>query len=267
MQDPVYIFFHVAKTGGVTFASIYKRNTKHTRHFKAHHGGHNMFGTWYLADIENAWKDIPEQEKEEVTWTGGHVPYGVHKIFNRPTYYVGFVRNPVDHWLSVKYYNFSIGRMQDEANLPLEALVDDLEGSLWANMQVRHYSGASDDEVITRKHLEAAKRHVDKHFLFVSPMERFDEGVVLAQHYFGWSLFCSLYKKKNVTKKDIRRDEVSAELRDKIELCQKIDMEFYQYCCREFSQSIASMGFKHKIILFAYKNANRLQQLLALDQS
>ncbi|MDP3920775.1 MAG: sulfotransferase family 2 domain-containing protein [Candidatus Omnitrophota bacterium] len=101
-HDPLYIFFHIHKTAGTTFAM----------HLQENLAGDERLAV-YLKSVEvDAFNDslaqMPPAQKGRLKVIYGHRVYdGIHKHFNREARYFTFLRDPVARTLS--HYN---GQMQ-----------------------------------------------------------------------------------------------------------------------------------------------------------
>lgn len=258
-ESPLLIFYHIAKTGGTTYSALMRRCVKREEFFfsKPHNfdqkGRH---GIWDLDEISKLWQALGPEEKRRVRWSGGHLPAGTHEIFDRPAYYFGFVRDPVNQWLSSLFYAVARGMIKVSDINEFEKMLSHQASAIFANPQTRHIAGADPQEVITREHLEKAKSNIDNYFLFLVPVERFTEMLILSREFFGWSLARVFYTRRNITPISSVRGQITDEHRWKIKEVHQLDCELYDYVCQKFDELVKDMGpgFARKVRLFGFLN-------------
>ena len=115
---------------------------------------------------------------------------------------------------------------------------------------MRAVSGCSDldtnttkaDEIIShtasveRRHLEAAKRNIDEHFLAIAPVEQMTELGLLIRRIYGWPMRRLHNEYKNATKDRPRLTDVPPRLIRIIEECNSYDIELYEWVGRRFAE-------------------------------
>jgi hypothetical protein len=111
-SDYLYIFLHVPRTAGTTFVHHLEKNFKEkerirlypdTLKFKRSKVFYNYNDYWKI--VENYLSGFSRNQKEKIKVIyGHHLPYGVHKFFNKPARYITFIRDPIKR--SVSLYNF-----------------------------------------------------------------------------------------------------------------------------------------------------------------
>ena len=225
--DTILIHFHVAKTGGTTLADVVGRFFPQEQQFDATTPTESEFGVWGVDEIAQKWGALPLDRRRDIRLTGGHVPFGVHKVFGRPARYFGLVREPAEQFISSFFYGYANVKKRWGEITILDFLHANRNG-IYCNPQVRHYSGAADTEVITRDHLEVAKRNVDNHFLFVAPTQAFDYALLLLRSALDLDFKDLVYVRKNVnSRKPAQTRATKAALR----VFHSLDVGFYSYCC------------------------------------
>lgn len=259
-ENPILIFQHLAKTGGTTYASIMQRCIRQNEFFnscphnfdrKGHHG------IWDIGEIEKMWARLPAGQKARIRWSGGHIPAQTREIFDRPAYYFGFVRNPVDMVISSLFYNFQRFNKSLDTIDEMNAIFARLKKqNKFSNPQTRHISGAEVDEIITLEHLEKAKRQVDENFVFLAPTERFDDALVISHMLFDWPIRKLFYVRQNVTQTFDVRDYITAEQRQRLKELHALDVKLYDHACMRFDELMCSLGtgFRAKAKLFHFVN-------------
>src|SRR5579871_2524947 len=88
------IFLHVPKAGGSTLHRILERE----------YSGRTVRETRFGAEAEAELAGLTVAERNEVALLKGHMHFGLHELFPRPTTYVTFLREPVARIVSHYYY-------------------------------------------------------------------------------------------------------------------------------------------------------------------
>src|SRR6056297_2979408 len=96
VDDEVFIFLHITKTGGRTLEKVLRSMLKPNG------------GTWY--DFDGSLKSyesfmaLQPHEKDAFDALYGHFHYGIHETLTRPYRYVTLLRHPVDRVVSHYYH-------------------------------------------------------------------------------------------------------------------------------------------------------------------
>lgn len=236
----ILISIHIYKTAGTTFYSIIDRIFKRNEIVNA-----NIEG---LEKCEEAFKNNTLENKESIQIIHGHFPFGWHTYFSTPVQYISFLREPVSRVVSDYFYNkeFLNGHNHSLASkMTLEEYMNCDKILDMDNGQTRAIAGDYHTPYgqCTQEMLTLAKKNIDTKFLFVGLTEKFDETLILINHYLGWKKI--YYTNKNVTKKKSRI--LTAEQRTIIDQKNKLDQELYQYVTLLFENR------KKKLPFFAFK--------------
>jgi hypothetical protein len=139
-KDYLYIFLHIPKTAGSTFSFHIQKNLKENE---------RLLLTYDLLCINSrrppmdaqvyrnkAWEymsKISREEKRNIKVIYGHiVPYGIHKLFDRPARYITIFRDPVKRVKSI--YKYKVGLYLKDSQL--ERKTGDYETTLLIKNQV-----------------------------------------------------------------------------------------------------------------------------------
>ena len=247
-EEPIFIHFHNGKSGGSTLGQIFSRNIDNSKFFSPETKEHNGFGIWKVDDIKEIWQSLDEKTRANVRWSGGHVPFGMHEVFERPSLYFGLIREPASRWISSLFYNYQrTGRDIEKEGVVVSDVASNIRTTVFANPQTRYFSGADPQDIINENHLIKAKDNISKHFVFVAPTERFDEAVVLGTYYLNWKLLSSVYTKENVTPPHPLRKKIDKKTIALIEDVHSLDMKLYQFCLERFENEIKLLGIRFEI--------------------
>jgi hypothetical protein len=240
----ILISIHIFKTAGTTFYSIIDRIFKRNQILNA-----NIEG---LASSEEAIKRGTYKGIESLKIIHGHFPFGWHTYFTNGAMYVSFLRDPQDRVVSDYFYNKEFPNGHNHLFASKMTLIEYLNCDKIIDMdngQTRYIAGDFNTPYgeSSRQMLATAKANMDTMFLFVGLTERFDESLILLNHYLGWKRI--YYSNKNVTKgkaKVLTLMEIQ-----KIKEKNTLDEELYQYVMEQFDKRIKGVSlFKLRLLLF-----------------
>jgi hypothetical protein len=258
MSKPdLLIFLHIGKTGGSTLSDVLLRNFPPALRL----GGwatdsSSALGFYELSAIKECHDRLPRDQRRSLALLNGHVPFGVHAIFEQSAQYITLVREPVDRIVSMFYYSLTT---------PAEPLfyprlsgmtLDEFVGSdvCLDNVQVRALSGCSELEPrwdgtrplvaapVGREHLEAAKANIEAHFLSAAPLDRFADLLVLLRSTFGWPLKKLQFTRRNVTPNRPPLSQIPAAVRRAIEDKCGFDRQLYEWVADRFQRKVRDLG-------------------------
>jgi len=245
------IHLHIAKTGGTTLSSMVKHGFGSGQVFETISQEGQTYGGLDLLTYECCARLLEGRDLGRLRYLSGHVPMGVHRIFNRPVKYIAVVRHPVERLLSYFYYRIQGGDPYLKAGEPLtfEDYVESGGDIIFNDYQVRVISGSPDLDAaagprgavvtgapVQAHHLEMAKRHVEDHFLAIAPLEQLTELALLLRRVYGWPMRRLQTEYKNPTKERPRAHDIPPRLLRIIEDCNARDMELYEWACRRFAE-------------------------------
>jgi Galactose-3-O-sulfotransferase len=233
------------------------------QHFNAYVGvPDSAISTASRALITEKYNLLSAEEKRSIRCVFcGHMPMGIHTLFDRPAKYFTIVRHPVDRVVSSFYF------IRDKSYAPhyqlikdmtLEQYMDSRIGLDPFDQQVRLLSGCKELDGpwgvdgkpvpaadVEDRHLQEAKRNIEEHFLTAAPLEEFATLVVLLRRVYGWTLRSSRYEIQNVTARRPRLADLPKTTHRRIEDCNQHDMALYEWIKVRFAGQIH--GLEHTI--------------------
>src|SRR5262249_39314813 len=120
-----------------------------------------------------------------VRYVSGHLPMGVHCVFNCPTKYIATIRHPVERVISYFFFQAEDKGcyLKDGRPLTFEEYVEGRSDVQLYDYQVRVLSGSPELDVeipgrdqvkprilVKRHHLDQAKKNIEELFLAVAPL-------------------------------------------------------------------------------------------------
>ncbi len=239
------IFLHIPKAGGTTIHSVINRIYPKNSVFDMviRNGKRNL----------QEFIDLPNDEKQNLQILKGHFVFGLHQHFPEPNQvkYFTFLRNPASRIIS--QYSYILSRKDHylynpiiENKMSLEDFaLSDLSIEL-DNGQVRLISGFNSQNVneTNKLHLEAAKQNIEKHFITVGFVERFNESLILLKEKMNWDNY-PYYRHLNESKEKIKVEE---RVKEAINNRNILDVQLYDWALKKFEEDKNQIqGFENKI--------------------
>lgn len=260
-QPPVLIFLHILKAGGSTLNYIVESHYSPQETYAASPTGMHPDGN--LDDYAT----LSEEALSQLRLINGHLGFGLHERLPGPAVYVTFLREPIERVISQYssertvpdshvYEYLRSGEMDIEGFVRYYAEAGEMD-----NLQTRMISGNWHKRGFgpcTPEMLEAAKRNLREHFAVVGLTSHFDASYLLLRRYFGWPF--TFYHKVNVSKKRVRREELSADALETIRDYNRFDLELYEYARQLFQEQVREAGFSFRLELLAFRMCNYLFQ-------
>src|SRR5271170_5688111 len=91
----VLIHMHIPKTGGTSLSSMVKHGFREEQSFEWTKHGVNIYSALGVATQECCQRQLEAYGLDRVRYVSGHVPFGVHRYFDRPAKYITVLRHPV----------------------------------------------------------------------------------------------------------------------------------------------------------------------------
>lgn len=247
----VLIHLHIAKTGGTSFSSMIKHGFRSAEVFESADQGVGTAGAMRQAPREACERQLIAFGLNRVRYISGHVPLGIHRVFESRAKYIATIRHPVERIISYFFFQAEDrGRyLKDGRPVAFEEYVKDRLDVQLHDYQVRVLCGLPelDAEIpgrdqhrpqltVERRHLEQAKRNIEQLFLAAAPIEQLTELGLMVRLIYGWPMRRLQTEYKNPTKTRPRSNKISAELIRIIEECNSYDLELYEWVRRRFAE-------------------------------
>lgn len=261
-EEKCLIFLHIPKAAGTTLYNIIERQFPPETI-------HDIYGNGLAglrADYEN-FKSLPDEEREKIRLLRGHIAYGIHRHFRRPTTYITMLRHPVERIISHYYYVLRMPEhyLYQEVTSNKMSLADYVTSGITSellNGQTRLLSGFQEtgevevtEPSVATDVLDAARKNIREHFIGVGLAERFDESIILLKRLLGWSNV--YYSRDNVTKGRPVKREIPAETIRLVENYNDADMELYEFANQVLEEKLREQGPSLKSELETFQKRNK----------
>lgn len=250
------IQFHVPKTGGTSLSSMVKHAFRKEEIFESINEGEEVYGGLSLITFECCKERLfgrgPEGLKR-IRYLSGHLPFGVHALFERPAKYITVLRHPIERVISIFHFNSQYNNRyaREGRVISFEEFVESRRDINLHDYQVRLLSGAPEldapaplspsDEVlpsaaVEKRHLEQAKRNIEEHFLAAAPVDQLTDLGLMLRIIYGWPMRHLFNEYKNRTKARPRQKEIAPQLLRIIEDCNRHDIELCEWATERFAR-------------------------------
>jgi Galactose-3-O-sulfotransferase len=273
-KPDLLIFLHIGKTGGTTLSDVLVRNFPESRRFSGWSTeAYSAIGLYRYSAIKEYHDRLPRDQRRSFALLNGHVPFGVHAIFEQSAKYITLVREPADRAVSNFYYLLETpAEPLFYPHLKDMTFRDYVASDLCLdNSQVRALSGCTElgpqwdgsrplrAAPVGPEHLEAAKRNIERHFLAAAPLECFTDLLVLLRLIFDWPLKAIKFTRRNVTKTRPPLLQIPIEVRLMISEKFRLDRELYDWVTARFRSQLQDLGgaFLHEREAFDRMNVRR----------
>jgi len=270
-------FVHIPKSAGNTANSVFIR----------------QFHKKEILELEKVWLlrqssldkycELPDKDKKQIAYMGGHFPFGLHYIAARPSVYVTFLRDPVDRTISNYYYVKSMGfdalkqkaenivnpstgiiellnflRLSEHKRDSLEDYVDLCIDFERMNLQTRMIGGFIDFRHLAPPYdpmpadaLQISLENIQLLFPVVGLLERFDESLLLMGYAFGWKNV--YYVRQNITESRPAVKDIPVVTRNRIANLCGLDYELYEIARKRMDDQMAELGDLYQNELLRFK--------------
>ncbi len=249
----ILIHLHIPKTGGTSLNSMIQhgfRNDEVSDTMAIQSERFNGLGLAPYEFCRQHLKSYPYDNLRRIRYVTGHLPMGLHRAFDRPAKYFTIIRHPVERVISDFFFRIqdNVPYLKDGALLGFEEYVESRYDIYLRDYQVRVISGCPEFEgarpqfgqqtpgpAVERRHLEQAKRNIEKHFLAAAPLDKMTELALLIRRVYGWPMRRLLTEYKARTKRRPRMGDVSRRAIGIIQECNSHDLELYEWIGKRFS--------------------------------
>jgi hypothetical protein len=247
------IFLHMPKTGGTTMHAILRRQYRAQHTFRTNPEQH--------LESVRLFRELPEEAKSKIELVTGHMRFGVHEHIRRSSFYLTFLRDPVQRVISYYYYilgyqNHYLHQKIKAGNMSLEDVLESGVSREFNNFQTRRISGQDrvDYGCCSHEMLEMAIRNIDLYFPIVGLTEKFDESLVLMSHYCKWRF--PYYTKLNVGKHKPPKHNISEKVIEAIKQHNDLDIKLYDYASQKLQKQISDFGPAYAIQMKMFRGMN-----------
>jgi len=257
----VCIFLHIPKTGGSTLQEIIQRQYSVGSIY-------NMDGSGMVALQRSVDRllGMSERERDQIACLKGHMPFGAHRLFRRPSVYVTMLRHPYERAVSEYYFakntpNHGLYEQVRGGNMSLEAFLELRKDQGLSNIYCRllgeavDWRNLADSPVdIPPEALDVAKRNINDHVAVVGLTEFFDASLLIMRNMLNWGNI--FYVRRNVT-----RDKPPNVTYTKLQLkalsdFTYLDMDLYAFAQQRMTNLIDSLGDDFRRLLAQYQQEN-----------
>jgi hypothetical protein len=247
----ILIHLHIAKTGGTSLSGMVKHGFGSNEIFEWTRHGVELYTGLGVVPHECCERYLRSFGLNRIRYISGHVPFGVHRVLDRPAKYITVLRHPVERVISLFYFlmQMNVPFRKDGRLLTFEEYVESRCDINLNDYQVRVVTGcpvldaeiSKPGEMVTAapvepSHLNQAKRNIDEQFLSIAPVEQMTELGLLVRRIYGWPMRRLQNEYKNSTKDRPRLREISPRLIKIIEECNSHDIELYEWVSKRFAE-------------------------------
>lgn len=242
-------FFHIEKTGGVTFRDIYMKRYK----------PHEIFDIVRSRDFDKRVADLKvmhQDKRNEIKFVVGHQFFGVHQYFNDDMRYLTMLREPISRVIScyMSYKRKRDAPLHKLANeLPLYEFIESQSKLHFDNGMARVLCGQWPDQPgygeIGREHFEQARMNLINR-CYIGLTEHYDETLIYFREKIGGAY--PFYTKANFAKET--KPIIDERTKDLIRDHNRWDTELYQCAEKLFWNQIKSVMIDGKIKRFKLLN-------------
>lgn len=230
------IFLHLPKTAGVNVRELLTREYPGPRSFIRGSPDHRELFR------------MSRKEREAYLVVGGHYRFGLHLLFDSPSRYLTFLRDPVErvisHFAYIQWQKLHAWHARvTSAGITLEQWVRFGLADAWDNLQVRRLTLRADDDVpfeeTTRQMLDEAKRVLSDQVDFLGITERYEESVRLFAQQLGWQQPVAI-ERLNVSPNRQSAADLPPSTRAAILEHNELDIELYTFAADLFERRLSS---------------------------
>lgn len=249
------IFLHLTRTGGSTMREIIERQFYPSVRYR-------IKGNKIEETLE-AFKNLPQTERDKIKFLSGHMPFGLHKYFSLPCDYITLLRDPIEKVISEYYYMKNLPQhtyyqtiknmsLEDHALSGINSVVNYQTRILSGNWGMPHVHSLP----LPPDALEVAKKNLEKYFKVVGIKEKFDETLLILRKVFGWKNI--YYLKTNVGRHRPLINDVPENILRLIKRNNEWDLELHEFANHLLMKSIKEYGSIFEKDLIKFQKINDL---------
>ena len=212
-------------------------------------------------------RSMNERELDDIVCLKGHMPFGAHRLFSKPSVYVTMLRHPYERAVSEYYYarntpEHGLYEQVGGGNMSLEAFLDLRKEQGFSNIYCRLLGEAVDwgnlSELpveVCSEALDVAKKNVNDHVGVAGLTELFDASLLLMSDMLNWDDV--RYVRRNVTiNKPVSFSYTKSQQKALFDFAY-LDMELYVFAEQKITNLIDSLGggFQRRLSQYQHENA------------
>lgn len=230
------LFVHNPKTAGTTFISIAKKNYRPEDVFTV--SGLNINKS--IAEFKN----FDQGKRDGFRLILGHETIGLHHYLTNSTKYITYLRNPVDHFISLFYY---IKRATAHGHHDIVSRMDSIHDFFdfviekkMDNMQSRNLADPQNTKTETMEELFLlAKQHVEELIEYVFLSEEFDYSLIFFKKKIGWKNIAAVSENVTVGRPSV--EAIDSHIIERIKEINKYDIQLYNIAKERHTALLKSM--------------------------
>ena len=233
MDSPTLLYLHLPKCGGTTLNRLIEWEYPPLRIYSV---DPSFFRWSYYRLLRKS-----PARLGRLRMIKGHMPFGVHRLIERPCTYITVLRDPVERVISEYYFALHHRLHPQHARMQRLSLEEYAATTPHHNLQCKLLAGAPGPRDFlagdcTEETLEVAKANLANHFSLAGLTERFDETLALLKVIFGWKL--RHYASFNVGRKRESRPVIPDSTRRLIAERNRFDAALYRHVVPLFEQAL-----------------------------
>ncbi len=248
MKQPILIFSHIPKTGGISLRKVVTSQYQPEQVCRVYEAELN------LPAPNRAFIETFRKRRSDIQVLYGHFSYGVHRLLDIAPHYFTVLREPVERVISLYGHyarvNDSQWHRKIQQGLTLKEMISSHLAGGMNNHITRIIAGHpyKSREVITDlKYLDRAKANIEKHYVFTGTTSNLQSDVEKLGQFLGWTNF---QLPRLNTRKDFNY-ETDAETRALIVEYNRLDIALYNWIMQR-NRSVHPGNLKNKKITTAH---------------
>lgn len=241
LPEKQIIFVHISKVGGTNICHVVAAVNKIRPDFTfarfvvpriPNQSPSRIYKNWRGSFVD-AEKKLSEDPAycANYSFISGHFPFGLHSMASLDAKYIVLVRNPIERELSTLNYDGQRGYINTEGAEEYmlgEECLDNPQARMLAGQQFMQ--GKCDENTLLQ-----AKNNIEQHFMLAGVTEETNEFIAILASLQGWGRL-GLSKAQVSGDKIFELNSVPAEIKQRLQLKHKFDMELYTWVKKRWQQ-------------------------------